>query len=90
LDFVKKQADPVITPKGMLDPSLLTLIEIDTAGNRNLLSHKLLYVPDEFIPIKPEQNSIPAGLEEGQRLEYINIMYVILLVVKQLFPIRCL
>jgi signal transduction histidine kinase len=54
------------------DPSLLALFVKDTSGSKKLITHKLLYLPAELLPVQPEQLSPPTNLKKGLRLEFIG------------------
>lgn len=53
-------------------PSLLALFVKDNKGSKRLISHQMLYLPDELLPISNVQLSPAINLKEGIRLEFIE------------------
>jgi len=73
VEFIKEQTtDSILAGKGKSDPSVLILFVEDASGSKKLISHQLLYLPSELLPIKPEKLMQSIGMKEGQRLEYIE------------------
>jgi len=71
IQFMNEQTtDSMLSRFQKDDPSLLVFFIIDTSSSKKLISHQLLYLPDEFLPDQPEQSSQPASMEEGIRLEF--------------------
>jgi signal transduction histidine kinase len=62
--------DSSISGAGIDIPSLLTLFVRDSSSSIKLITHRLLYLPDELIPVQPEQLNQPTKLREGLRLEF--------------------
>jgi signal transduction histidine kinase len=56
-------------------PSVLALYVTDITGSKKLISHQLLYLPDELITRQPEQPVSSSGLNEGMRLEFAERNY---------------
>lgn len=52
------------------DSSLIVLYVTDTTGSKKLISHQLLYLPEELITSQPEQPVPSYSLNEGIRLEF--------------------
>jgi len=67
--------DSVLNGAGRSDPSLLVLFVINTTGSKKLVSHKLLYLPVEWVTIIPEQLNHTISLKEGIRLEFTDRKY---------------
>ena len=54
------------------DPSLLALFVKDTNGSKRIITHQMLFLPAEMLPVKTEQFSPPNNIKEGLRLEFIE------------------
>jgi len=73
VQFINEQTtDSMLSDPGPEDPSLLALFVLDAGGSKKFITHKLLYLSEDIITVKPEQLSIPEKLEEGLRLEFVE------------------
>ena len=71
--FLNEQtSDSILYGTGKYDPALLALSFKDSGGSQKLITHKLLYLPEEFLAIQTEQSKQPASLKEALRMEYIE------------------
>jgi signal transduction histidine kinase len=73
VQFMNEQtADSILSDTGHGDPSVLVLFIRDTSGLKKLITHQLLYLPDEMLTAKPGQSNPSTNLKEGLRLEFIE------------------
>ncbi|MDP3354013.1 MAG: HAMP domain-containing sensor histidine kinase [Flavobacteriaceae bacterium] len=54
------------------DPSLLAFFVKDNKGSKRLISHRMLYLPDELRTNQPAQLDPANNLKDGVRLEFIE------------------
>jgi signal transduction histidine kinase len=70
--MIDQTEDSMLYSSRKEDPSLLVYFFKDTSGSKKLITHQLLYLPRELLPVQPEQLSQPVNLKEGLRLEFIE------------------
>lgn len=68
-------ADSMLSLSTKDDPSLLAFFVKDSKGSKRLISHRMLYLPDELLPIKNVQLSPVINLKDGVRLEFIEYRF---------------
>jgi len=69
--FMDEQtSDSIIYGTKKFDPSILIHFVNDSTGSKKLITHKLLYLPAEFINSDPDRINHSSILKEGQRLEF--------------------
>jgi signal transduction histidine kinase len=73
VQYIEEQtAGTVRSRSGSVDPSLLVVFIKDSAGTVKLISHKLLYLPGEFLLAQPVPVGTATGPGAGSRLEFID------------------
>jgi signal transduction histidine kinase len=71
--FVNRQTgDSMLSGSCRYDPSILALFIKGSGGSKKLITHQLLYLPDELLAIEPIPFKPPSSLREGVRLEFIE------------------
>jgi signal transduction histidine kinase len=76
VQFIKEQTDHSLNSDNSFDDSsVLILVDSDSNGLNNLISHQLLYLPAELLSNKREQLNPPPIMKVGNRLEFIEHRY---------------
>lgn len=68
----KLTLDSILSLSEKTDPSLLAWFVKDSNGSTKLITHQMMYLPDELHTIQPELLSQAINNEEGIRLEFIE------------------
>jgi signal transduction histidine kinase len=65
----------IISTTRINDPSILLLFVEDSTGSKKLITHQLLYLPDDLLDEKYYRSNPSPLLKEGQKLEFAEQKY---------------
>jgi signal transduction histidine kinase len=71
----EQTSESIIYGTKKFDPSILIIFVKDSTGAKKLISHQLLYPPEELLPGKPDGSNPSSILKNGQRLEFAEQRY---------------